>query len=170
MVIPQIDDHRDFPGGGNPCLEMNNFCVPPRPEWKTNFGLYKKCSIRKVRLDLRRIFGGEFLRHHPQQGVRDSFRLAQQAVVANFRTGFRCDDGRQRGRACGVHQKGGKDAVRFNFWKCCFEFRWEQRNFCNATGDTTGICTSTVKCMIETETASLCKTPDDRHHRSLRLA
>ena len=104
LVLPEIDDRKDFPGGGEPCLEMYNFCEPLRPEWKANWG-YKKCSVRRGRLDLGRIFGGEFLQHHPQQGVRDSLRLAQQAVVANLRTRFHCDDGRQRGHAFEVHPK-----------------------------------------------------------------
>ena len=32
LVLPEIDDYKDFPGGGTPCLEMNNFCEPPRRE------------------------------------------------------------------------------------------------------------------------------------------
>ena len=113
LVLPEIDDHKDFPGGGKARLEMNNFCEPPQREWKTNWGFSKSVPYEE----------GDW--------------TCAEYSVANF-----CDTihNTESETVCALHSKrlwpddntvmpvkftknGDKDAVRFNFWKYCFEFR-----------------------------------------------
>ena len=123
LVLPEIDDHWDFPGGGKPCLEMNNFCEPPRREWKTNWGYTKSVPYEE---------GGWTCAEYSVANFCDTIHNKKSKTVRALHSKRRwptsvqdfaamMDDNADR--PVKFTKKGDKDAVRFNFWKYCFDFK-----------------------------------------------
>ena len=123
LVLPEIDDHKDFPGGGIPCLEMNNFCEPPRPEWKTNWGYTKSVPYEE---------GGWTCAEYSVANVCGTIHNKESETVCALHSKRKWPTSVQDFAAMmddnavmpvKFTKKGDKDAVRFNFWKYCFDFK-----------------------------------------------
>lgn len=122
LILPDIDDCQDFPEGGTAHEEMNDFCEPPRLEWKTNWGFTKSvpyeeggwtCAEYSVanfcgtiqNKDSERVCAVHSKRQWPTS-VTDFARLMDDMAEQPVK----------------FTKKGDRNAVRFNFWKYCFEF------------------------------------------------
>lgn len=122
LVLPEIDDHRDFPDAGEPCLETNNFCDFPREEWRTLWGFTKSVPYHEGGWTCAEYSVANFcdtIHNRESEKVRavHSKRVWPRSVEEYASM---MDD---NGPIVRFTKKGDKNAVRFNFWKYCFEFR-----------------------------------------------
>ena len=171
LVLPKIDDHKDFPGGGKARLEMNNFCEPLRREWKTNWGFTKSVPYEE---------GGWTCAEFSVANFCDTIHNKEsETVIALHSKRFwptsvqdfaaMMDDNADK--PVKFTKKGDKDAVRFNFWKCCFEIQVSATQFFLQWGwRHNGDLHFFSKVHDRNRDSFTAKKTHSRHHRSLRPA
>ena len=122
LVLPEIDDHTKFPQGGVPQKQLNTFCEPPRQEWKTNWGFTKSVPYEEGGWTCAEYSVANFcgtIHNRESQTVR---ALHGKRVWPKSVKDFAAMMDDNADRPVKFTKKGDKDAVRFNFWKYCFEF------------------------------------------------
>ena len=122
LVLPKIDDHKDFPGGGKARLEMNNFCEPPRREWKTNWGFTKSVPYEEGGWTCAEFTVANFCDtiHNKESETVRALHIKREWPTSVKDFAAMMDDNAVK--PVKFTKKGDKDAVRFNFWKYCFKF------------------------------------------------
>ena len=122
LVLPEIDDHNDFPGC-EPCFETNNFCEPPRREWKTNWGFTKSVPYEEGDWTCAEFSVANFCDtiHNKESETVRALDIKREWPTSVQDFAAMMDDNAVK--PVKFTKKGDKDAVRFNFWKYCFEFR-----------------------------------------------